>query len=71
MHYIVKFNDQKSLHDWLKALERPEYSNIRAEPSPILPDVILYDVNEEQVSRLRDLAQKRARFIPDFAHDLF
>ncbi|MBV9497450.1 MAG: hypothetical protein JOZ54_24650 [Acidobacteria bacterium] len=72
MEYIVKFDDQQTRRQWLQALEViPEYQNIRYTPSPFLPDVILYNVREEQLPQLRDLAHDRARFIADFAHDLF
>jgi len=70
--FIVKFNDNQTLKDWLDVVNvSPEYRNIRFEPSPIFSDVVLHDVTEEQVPRLRDLAQNRARFIRDFEHDLF
>ncbi len=72
MDYIVKFDNQQTREAWLQALEgTPEYENIRCAPSPFLPDVVLYNVREEQLPELRDLAHDRARFIADFAHDLF
>lgn len=70
--FIVKFNDSDAVRDFRDAISaRPEYSNIRCEASVIMPDVVLYNVQENQVDQLRELTDFRARFIPDFAHDLF
>ncbi|HYR27134.1 MAG TPA: hypothetical protein VEU30_01630 [Thermoanaerobaculia bacterium] len=70
--FIVKFPSESALETFREQiLAAPEYRDLRVHFFHNPPDAIIREIDSAHVDRLREVAGDRARFIADFAHDMF
>jgi hypothetical protein len=65
--FIVRFEDDATRDAFVRKLRK--ISKLECEVGEFLPDVIVRNVPEQSLPKLRRLAPG-ARFMPDFGHDL-
>jgi len=71
-NYIVRFNNESSRLKFYEALEkRHDLLRKKVIFGEVMPDLIIYDISNQELTRLRQIAKGEAQFLPDFKHDLF
>ncbi len=70
--YIVRFTDETSRARFYDTFQtQTNIKDRRIKFGEFLPDLIIYDVSEQELQKINNLAGTNARFIADFQHDLF
>lgn len=70
--FIVKFPSNAALDDFREQIQAaPEYRDLHVHFFHDPPDAIIREVDTTHVARLKEVAGTKARFIADFAHDMF
>jgi L-alanine-DL-glutamate epimerase-like enolase superfamily enzyme len=70
--FIVKFASEAALETFReRIMATPEYKELRVHFFHNPPDAIIREIDSRHVAQLREVAGNSARFIADFAHDIF
>lgn len=70
--YIIKFENEISRNEFFEKLKsKTEIKDKKVEIGSFLPDLIIYDVSDEELRELNRIAENKAQFFPDFQSDLF
>ena len=69
--FIVKFNSDADLESFKKSIECPRYRNLKVHYFHNPPDAVIKGVDSGTVAELKQVAGSKARFIADYAHDMF
>jgi hypothetical protein len=71
--YIIRFPSDQSRSKFRRALEeeRIQLSPFQFEVGEFLPDIIVKNVSDNTVSRLKQITDPGTIFFEDFQHDLF
>jgi len=70
--YIIRFADESARAQFSRVLQtQSELAHKRIEFGEFLPDMIVYDISDAELQKLRRLAGTQTRFFADFQHELF
>ena len=71
--YIVRFDDEKSCNEFYETLKsQNDVEDKRIALGEFIPYfLIIYDVSDIELKKLNQIAGNKARFFPDFEHNLF
>jgi hypothetical protein len=70
--FIVKFPSNAALNNFRqRILAVPEYHGLHVRFFDNPPDAVISEIDSSLVARLKEMAGSSARFIADFAHDMF
>jgi hypothetical protein len=69
--YIIRFPSEESRTEFHQILKkRKDIEPTQVEFGEFLPDVIIKDISDLDLDKIKRIADPRTRFIEDFQHDL-